>query len=350
MSILTKLGIGFIGCGAYNSSLARAAERSSLLKPVACWDPNSERSREFAQKHGLHACRTLDELLALDELEGVVIASPNNAHRANAEAAAEAGKHVFVDKPIANTIEDALAIIKAVEGRGLVLAVGHNGRRLAGHRKMKEMIDAGAVGTPVTVESNFSHSGGLGLTPKQWRFYRDECPALPLMQLGVHFADTVQYLLGNVAEVSSFMTHIATPADNDDVTVSLLKFESGVLGYLGSNYASPSVYYVNVYGTDGNLYCEGGDNLHYRKAGSDKREIIKLTGVDTQLEELEDFAEAIRSGRKCEVDGEAGLRALAVVRAALRSNAEGCAVSIDRVISEEAAGIPATSREPLSSH
>lgn len=334
MEELQPFGLGFVGCGSYNSSLAAAAAESPNLKMAACYDTDPERAGAFAAKFGLDACDDLGALLEREDVHGLVIATPNSAHRGNLEAAAAAGKHVFVDKPIANSIEDAQAMIDAAGRAGLTLAVGHNGRRMGGHRVLKRMIDDGAIGTPVTVEANFSHSGGLGLTPEQWRFYRDECPGLPLMQLGIHFADTVQYLLGDVIEVSSFMSRVATPADNNDVTVSLLKFANGLLGYLGSNYASPPVYYVNVYGTGGNLYCEGGGRVRYRKADAGAAEDVPVEAVNTQREELEEFADCARTGRKPEVDGVAALKALAVVRAALSSHAEGRPVTTARVISE----------------
>lgn len=321
-------GIGFIGCGSYNSSLAGAAALSPKLKAIACYDIDHEKASEFALNHVMDIHDDLDDLLRRDDIDGVVIATPNNAHRQNVEAAAKAGKHIYVDKPIANTVEDAYAIVRAADRAGVVLAVGHNGRRHGGHRKMKQMIDQGMIGTPLTVEANFSHAGGLNLKPDEWRFNPNECPALPMMQLGVHFADTVQYLVGDVTEVSSFMTHVATPADNYDVTVSLLKFSDGLLGYLGSNYASPPVYYVNVYGTGGNLYCEGGVNLRYRKPGSDVFQKIRISQVNTQQEELEEFARCAVTGERFEVDGEAALKALAVVRAALDSHEQGRAVTI----------------------
>ena len=333
MSEARPFGLGFVGCGGYGRSLANAAARSEKLLPVACWDVVPENAAALAQKCGARSCETIEQLLEMEGIDGVVIASPNSAHRENVQATASAGKHVFVDKPIANTIEDAWAIIDAAQAARVVLSIGHNGRRMAGHRKMREMIDAGAVGTPVTVEANFSHAGGLGLKADQWRFTREGCPGLPLMQLGVHFADTVQYLLGDVIEVSSFMSHVATPADNDDVTVSLLRFDSGLLGYLGSNYATPAVYYVNVYGTGGNLYCEWGGQLLYRKADSNDREPIPLEAVDTQIEELEEFAECARTRARPEVDGITALKALAIVRAALKSNEERRPVTIEELVS-----------------
>ncbi|MEJ5298925.1 MAG: Gfo/Idh/MocA family oxidoreductase [Armatimonadota bacterium] len=328
-------GLGFIGCGGYSRQLAQAAMRSEELRIAACYDPVPEAAERFSADFSTVRCGSAEELAAMDAVDGVVIVSPNNAHRPNAEAAAAAGKHVFVDKPIANTITDARAIISACRQAGVTLAVGHNGRRMPGHRKMKRMLAEGAVGKPVTVEANFSHSGGLGLTPAQWRFYRDECPGLPLMQLGIHFADTAQYLVGEVEEVCSFMSRIATPAEGEDATVSILRFVGGVPGYLGSNYASPSVYYINIYGTEGNLYCEGGAQLQYRPKTSHERHDVPIEPVDTQREELEEFARAARGEGAPEVDGQAGLKALAVVRAALASHERRQAVRIAEVLEKE---------------
>lgn len=327
-------GLAFIGCGGYGRSLADSAARSSQLRIAACYDTDRAASADFALKYKTQSCSDLDTLLARDEVEGVVIATPNNAHMPPAVEAARAGKHVFVDKPVANTLEDALRIVSETGRAGVTLAVGHNARRFPGHRRMKQLIAQGVVGVPVTVEANFSHSGGLGLTAAMWRSSRAECPGLPLMQLGVHFTDTLQYLLGDISEVSSFMGHAAIPADNDDATVSLLRFQTGLLGYLGSNYASPHVYYINVYGTAGNLYCEGGQAVSLRKAGSAEREQFAVEPADTQVEELDEFARSARTGARVEVDGEVAVKALAVVSAALRSNQEGRPVRTDEVIEE----------------
>ncbi len=313
--------VAFLGCGGYSHSLVAGAVSSAHLQPVACYDVSRDACRSFAGQFGIECSDSAEEMLARPDVDGVIIATPNNQHLPCARQAASAGKHVFVDKPVANTLTDAWRMVDACKEAGVTLAVGHNTRRMPGPRKMKAMIDAGEIGTPVTVEANFSHSGGLGLAPGQWRFYRDECPGLPLMQLGVHFADTADYLFGPISEVSSFMTHAATPADNDDVTVQILRFDSGLLGYLGSNYVSPSVHYINVYGTEGNLHCDGGSHLLQRKSGSPDKEPVDVTPVNTQMEELEDWASAAVNKRAPEVGGEEAIRALAVVQAALESSA-----------------------------
>jgi predicted dehydrogenase len=331
MSESKPVGVGIIGTGGYANGLARAVKESSRLRLVHCYDPREDVAVAFAEKYGSKAS-SLSELLSDDAVEGVVVASPNSAHRENAVAAAEAGKHVFVDKPIANEIHDAVAIIEACKARDLVLSVGHNTRRADGHRQMKSMISAGDIGRPVMAEANFSRGTGLKLTGSEWRSSREGCPALPLMQLGVHFADTLQYLLGDITEVTSFMTRLMTPVDNDDVTVSILKFGDGQLGYLGSNYLSARVFYVNVFGTHGNLYCENGNELKLLKADEDAYRDIQTISRYSQLEELEEFADCIRFGNRPEVDGEAALKALAVVRAAMEADRLGRTVKMSEIL------------------
>lgn len=332
--------IAFIGCGSYCASLARAARRSTSLSPVGCFDPLATQAESFAQDFAIGVFADLDALLDCDDVDGVIIASPNIAHLANTEAAAAAGKHIFVDKPIANTVTDGLAMVEAACRAGVTLAVGHNSRRLPGYRKMKQMIGAGAIGVPLMVEANSSHSGGLQLNPEQWRYHTDQCPALPLMQLGIHHADTIQYLLGDITEVFSFMGHLVIPGENTDNAVCTLRFACGVLGHLGSNYASPLVSYINVYGTGGNLYCDRGQHLKYQQAGSAGKVEVDLPILDTQVEELEEFARCAIGGRPYETDGTAALKALAVVEAALVSVAGKRSVPIAEVLASPADPLP----------
>ncbi|MDO8586675.1 MAG: Gfo/Idh/MocA family oxidoreductase [Armatimonadota bacterium] len=326
-----QVGLGIIGVGGFGAGMAEKIHQSEKLRLLACYDISAEMAEKAAEKYGCVAASSLEELVSQAEIEGVVVVTPNFAHREHVVAAARAGKHVFVDKPIANEIEDAYAMIDACGEAGVFLAVGHNFRRFGSQRKLKELIDEGVPGTIVAVEANFSHAGGMGLTPQQWRYYADKAPALPLIQLGVHCADTLQHVVGPIAEVSSFMGHAAIPADNLDVTATLLRFENGTIGYLGSNYATPAVHYVNIYGTKANLYSGFGSQL--RVLRSDRtEEVIHGPNVDDRLEELEDFGECIRMGKRPEVDGEVGIRNLAVVLAALKSSQEGRPVKLEELL------------------
>jgi len=326
------VGIGAVGVGGWAAGMVDKIHQSDKLRLVGCFDASEDAKRQAAEKCGCTAASSVEELLNDPAVEGVVVVTPNFTHRDIVVAAARAGKHAFTDKPIANNIADAYAMIDACREAGVILAVGHNFRRFGSQRKFKELIADGAAGDVVTVEANFSHAGGMGLTPGHWRSYPDKAPALPLIQLGVHCADTLQHVLGPVSEVSSFMDHMAIPAENLDVTATLLRFQSGVIGYLGSNYATPAVHYVNLYGTKANLYSGFGRQVRIVWAGGKGEEIIEGPEIDDRLEELEEFGDCIRTGAKPEVDGEMGLLNLAVVRAALKSSQEGRTVKLAELL------------------
>jgi predicted dehydrogenase len=326
------VGIGMVGVGGWGAGMAERVHESKKLRLVKCYDIVEDTRIQAADKYGCVAASSVEDLVNDPAVEGVVVVTPNFTHREIVAAAAKAGKHVLTDKPIANEIGDAYAMIDACREAGVILAVAHNFRRFGSQRKFKELIDEGVAGDVVTVEANFSHAGGMGLTPEHWRSYADKAPALPLIQLGVHCADTLQHVLGPISEVSSFMDHVAIPADNVDITATLLRFENGVIGYLGSNYATPAVHYVNLYGTKANLYGGFGRQVRIVWAGGKGEEIVEGPEVDDRLEELEEFGDCIRTGAKPEVDGEMGLLNLAVVRAALKSSQEGRTVKLAELL------------------
>ena len=249
--------LGLVGLGNWANTIADAIMRSKKIKLATCFARTPDKRKAFSQKYGCDEEKTYEALLKRDDVDGVVLVTPNAVHSEQAVLAARYGKHVFVDKPIANTIADGKEMIAACQKAGVVLMVGHHMRRSAGFRKLKELIDGGAIGKPIQVEANVSHSGGFALTPEKFRWRGDDsgCPVAPLMTLGIHHVDTLRYLLGPIKTVFSFFNKLYIPAPNEDVTATVFQFESGILGYLGSNYASPKALWTYVYGTEANLLC-----------------------------------------------------------------------------------------------
>lgn len=140
---------------------------------VSCFTRTPKKRAEFSQKHHCPEAGSYEEILSDGNVDAVILETPNFVHCQQTIEAVQAGKHIFVDKPIANTIEDAKKMVEVCQQARVILAVGHNTRREAGHRKMKFLIDEGALGKIIMAEANFSHSGGLGLRPEQWRWYND---------------------------------------------------------------------------------------------------------------------------------------------------------------------------------
>ncbi|MPZ51413.1 MAG: gfo/Idh/MocA family oxidoreductase [Acidimicrobiia bacterium] len=323
-----------IGLGRWARVLARGAQRGDVIELASCFSRSEESRAKFQEEFGIaRAAASLDELLADPEIEGVLVTTPNDTHKTIILECLDAGKAVYTDKPIAHTMEDAGANARAASAVGLPFAVGHSARRLGGSRTMKSWIDDGRIGKVSLAEANFSNERGLELTPDTWRFFADKSPGGALIQLGVHHADNLQYLLGPVAAVTSHARKLYTDAEVPDAIMSILEFESGPLGYLGSGWASPGVYQIRLQGTEANLFYDldfnNWDQSHltddkstlvsqaYRET---ERPRVEIPHTDMFREQLDEFALAIRGEAEIEVGAEEAVRALAVVHAALESS------------------------------
>ena len=344
-----KVGLALIGTGSWAGVIAHAVQRSKKVRMATCYTRTPEKRQAFSKKYGCDQEKSFEDVLKRDDVEGILLTTPNAMHAEQTALAAQHGKHVFVDKPIANTLADGKKMVEACQRAGVVLLVGHDMRRVSGFRKMKELMDQGAIGKPVMVESNFSGRIGFELTPDKWRWYGDDsgCPAGALMTMGVHHADTLNHYFGPIKKVSAFFNKLYTPAEVDDVTMTIFQFESGILGYLGSTYISPRANWVYIYGTEAHLFCtlslpnvafdeylkiwsvvDKYTVLQLFEKTKDKPETIPLPIGDPILEEMDEFGDCIRTGKKPETDGQGGVVALALIRAAIESARTGKPVDL----------------------
>lgn len=332
------IGLALIGAGRWGRVLAAALGRVSELELLTCYSRSEDTLRAFAADFGCAAAASLEEAIDHPGVEGVLLVTPNHLHAQGAVACARRGRHVFVEKPIADTLADGRAIVEACREAGVVLMVGHAFRRLGASRRVRRAIDEGALGRVVLAEANFSLPGGL-LKPGRWRYYRETCPGGPLMQLGVHHADTLQYWLGPVKRVQGSFARLATSAEIDDVGVALLEFESGARGTLTGSYVSPHTYSLRLYGSEATLIYETDMTVWPRARemdpattltlqSRDGRETLSFQTVDMLAEELSEFGRCIRGESQPETGGEEGLAALALIRGALASHERGEPVAI----------------------
>lgn len=332
-----KIRLAQVGLGRWARVLARGAQRGDMIDIYSCYSRSPEKRTAFMEEYGIERSHdSYEALLADPDVEGIMITTPNDTHRELIVQALEAGKPVYTDKPVAQTLEDASAIKAAVDASGLPFAVGHSARRLSGNRQMKKWIDDGTLGGVSMAEANFSNERGLELTPETWRWYLSKTPGGPLIQLGVHHADNLQYLLGPVASVSSHTRKLFTKSEVPDATMTILEFESGALGYLGCGWASPGIYQIRLQGTKANLMYDL-DFTHWDEAheaddhstlvsqayGDQDRKPVELPQTDMFREQLEEFGMACRGEATVEVGVDDAIRALAVVHCAIESNAQG---------------------------
>ncbi len=322
-----------VGIGWWSNELADAAGKSENIRIVTCYTRSEEKRKAFSERYHCRRASSYEEILKDKEAEAVILTTPDSEHADQVVAAAERGKHVFVEKPFAQNVRDCLRATEACRRAGVTLAVGHNRRRQAASRKVKELVEGGELGKLIQVEANFSSSAAQKLDFSLWRTLPSESAISPLSGMGVHHLDTFHYFLGPVKRVSSFSNHLYTPARHHDVSSSILEFESGALGYLGVGWVIPRVFFLNLHGTGASVFVEAnGRRAFLQKVGSTDKVPLELQEVDTLLEELDEFARAVRAGTRPEVSGEEGTEVIAVLEAILASTREGKAVEVERFL------------------
>ena len=323
--------VACLGMGWWSDVLADAIKRSGRLDIVSCYSRSREKREKFAAKYGCKAAGSYEEILENPKVEGIINTTPNSVHRETTIAAAKAGKHTFLDKPIANTIEDARALTEACRKAKVVLALGYQRRRESQFRWIKERIES--FGTLVNAEANISRDrlGKIDLT--SWRYTAEGMPGGVMLQIGIHYTDVLEYLLGPVKAVHGRFVRLVLPGDNPDVASLVLEHENGALSTLNASYASASEYYLmNIYGKEASAYYDLHTGLRWLKRGSTQSAAVSVGKNDPLVEELEEFARAVRGDGEPEMDGERSTRSLAVLLAGIKSAREGRRVEIKEVL------------------
>lgn len=325
--------VASIGLGWWSDVLADAIQRSGKLQLAACYSRSEPKRNAFAAKYGCRAASSYEAILDDRSIEAIINTTPNNVHLETTAAAARAGKHVFLDKPIANTIADGRAITAACREAGVVLAIGYQRRRESQFRWVRERIEAGAFGRLVNAEANISRDRAGKIDPSSWRYTAEGMPGGVMLQIGVHYADVLEYLLGPVSAVSARLAQLVLPGDNPDVASLVLEHENGALSTLNASYASASEHYVmNIYGKEASAYYDLHQGLRFLKRGAQGSEPVPCAKNDVIAEELEEFAAAARGEAQPEMDGDRATASLAVIRAGILSAREARRVTVAEVL------------------
>ena len=326
--------VACIGMGWWSDVLADAIGRSGKLKIVACYSRSAEKRQAFAAKYRCRAAERYEAILADRAVEAIVNTTPNDVHLETTRAAAAAGKHVFLDKPIANTIADAGAITAACREAGVVLALGYQRRRESPFRWIRRQIDDGVFGRLVNAEANISRDRLGKIDLSSWRYTAKGMPGGVMLQIGIHYTDVLEYLLGPIKAVNARLAQLVLPGDNPDVASLVLEHGSGALSTLNASYASASEHYLmNVYGKEASAYYDLHQGLRFLKRGGDRSSPVTCEKNDAIRDELEEFATAVRGEGQPEMDGERGTASLAVIRAGIESARDGRRVEVAEVLS-----------------
>src|SRR5262245_13815919 len=327
------LRVACIGMGWWSDVLADAIKRSGKIEIVSCFTRSADKRAAFAKKYGCKPADSFATLLADPAIEAIINTTPNDVHLPSTKAAAEAGKHVFLDKPIANNVSDGRAITEVCRKAGVILALGYQRRRESHFRYVKKQIDAGAFGKLVNAEANISRDRLGKIDLNSWRYQAAGMPGGVMLQIGIHYIDVLEYLIGPVKAVTGRLAQLVLPGDNPDVASLILEHKNGALSTVNASYASASEYYLmNIYGKDATAYYDLHNGLRLLKRGESKPVAVNCAGNDTIVEQLEEFAAAVRGEGQQEVGGDYATISLAVVRAGILSAREGRRVEVAEIL------------------
>ena len=230
----TTTGWGLIGASNIASEHMIGAIRAQAgHEVIAVCSSNAERGRAFAQKHHIAAAYgTVDALLADPAVKVVYISTTNELHRDQVLAAAAAGKQVLCEKPLAMGLDDALAMLKACEQAGVLLATNHHLRNAASHRKIRELVQGGAIGRPLF--ARVFHAVYLPKHLQGWRIDKPQAGGGVILDIAVHDADTLRFILGAEPIEAIGMGQSTEMASGglEDGVMAVLRFDNGVLAQL----------------------------------------------------------------------------------------------------------------------
>lgn len=329
-----KVCVGLIGCGAMGKSLATQLVTVEQAKLVGVYDVVEEAARNLGDEFGVSAVTDLEALLARDDVDAVLVATPGFTHADLTVAAAQAGKHVFCEKPMALTLEDCDRMIMACRENGVNLMVGQVLRYYPVHSRIQQIIASGELGRLLCITC-YRLGGGYGsVWAKDWRKSRSLSGGM-LMEVNVHELDFLRFVGGEVAAVSAMGGNYLHPDyDFPDCVLVTLQFQSGAVGLLHASQVS----LAGGYG--GRADCEkgsllfpsfGGKNANLVVRAADGERVIpneELQGENPVRRELREFVESIVEQRPPAITGEDGRAAVELALAAYRAMETGSVIKL----------------------
>lgn len=326
------LRIGLIGCGLISRAHVRAVGSlgAEVARLVAVCDLDEALAAERAREAGAEIVLTdWRELLRREDVDAVDICLPHDLHAEVAIAAAQAGKHILVEKPIATTLEDGWSMVRAAREAGVVLMTAFVERFEAENQRVKQLVDEGWLGTPLLAQ--LDHLQNVYIPEGHWARERKRLGGGAIASAGCHRLDLLRWFLGEVEWVSAETYYQPDRMEGEVAGVVNLQFSSGALATMSINWMSPyRAFYRKLWleGTEGAVHNWNGLHVFSRKKPEWSADFVRLEleSVDPFAAEMRHFVECVREGKEPMTNGEDSLRSQAVALAANVSEQTGCRV------------------------
>lgn len=328
------IGFALVGVGGLTrTQLLPALKETALCRPAGLVTSRPEEVLPLAAEYGIpstsiYSYEDMPRMADNREIDAVHIATPNSLHLQNTVAAAEAGKHVLCEKPMATSVAECRQMIEACEAAGVKLAIGYRLQFEAHHVECMRLAREGVFGDLKVIEASF----GFRLRdPDQWRLNRELAGGGALIDAGIYAIQACRYLSGEEpAEVLATSVSL-DPTRFSEVEESItwqLRFPSGCLAICASSYNTRAMDHFKVYGEEGWFGLSPAFRYRGLRGSRMDGEPLRFKHVDHFARELDEFSLCILEDRTSPVDGLEGLKDLIVIEAIYESARSGRAVKI----------------------
>ena len=291
---------------------------------------------DFMREHGVLLSDDVDGAFANPDIDAIIIATPNSLHEPMVLRAIEAGKQVFCEKPLSLTVASAKRMIDACQKAGKVLGIGHERRFEPALLAMKQKVDAGVIGRPLHVETNFSHSIFGSSISGAWRFDPKEAPAAGFTGRGIHLTDYFAWMFGAPKTVWAVTTGLASKPPTLDTVSAHITFQNGMTGQIGVLTTTPFYGRFTVFGTEGWIEAIEPSNAESSEPqelivcdADAKRTVIKYQRTNSVRDNFEAWADAVEGKADYIFTPEQMLANMQIFEAIVRSAERGEPVRIE---------------------
>ena len=295
-------------------------------------------AQRFAERHGARrAYDSVEALLEDDEVSAVYVSTPPHLHARETVLAAEAGKHVLCEKPMALTTGEAREMIDACRAGGVMLTICHYQRFNARHQRIRSLLEGGAIGQVTAARINFSDR--FPPQPGVWHHRPEISGGGPVMDLGIHCIDLLRFLCGPAESVAALVETLVDSSPVADTATLLLRLASGAQAVVTSHWTTANheperTNGLEIWGTEGSIAAapisakDSAGSLRVLTGDGARDYAVEVGGPRPHVALVEVFGRAVAGEGVNPIPGEEGLAGLAVVEAAHESARRGNRVEV----------------------
>ena len=316
-----QLKAGIVGLGRWGQILVKSINQSNseFLKFTHSFTRTIGKSQSFCEEYSLNICNSYENLINNKDIDVVVLATPHTLHCEQITKAAEAKKHIFVEKPFTLTLKDAVTSYHYAKKNKVKIGVGFNRRFLPSLNHLKEISSQSSFGRKIHIEGNFSGPFGYDYNKEMWRGSLTENPSGGMAAMGIHLIDAMISVLGPIEAVQCISkNNVLRKLDIDDTTSVQLWFNCGATGYISTLMATAPLWRLHLFGANAWIQMNGPSEIISSFINQQTK--TKLFS-DTNIErlELESFAQSILSNISYPISEEQVLNGVSAFEAISKS-------------------------------